>query len=236
MPIYIGQQGKTMKAKIKAMSLITFAALMLMMPLVHAAEPGEPHAGNAMWIEPSTKDLRDTGAGVGYKFNMTVWINLTLSSASWQFKVAYNKGQLNATAAGYTAGDKSDFFHNMTTIPLAPTFGSHNSTHNYVLQAESWMLGPTRSPGYGSLLWIEFSVMAVPPAGQNLTSMIGLIEVYPVGTETYAQQPDGTMIDLTAYDSLYVIPEFSGLAILILLMCVAVITVSAGKLVSISRR
>ena len=226
-----------MKRIYKAISVITFAALMLAIPLVHASEPGIPHAGDAMWIEPETVDLRGTSADVGYQFNVTVFINLTVSSASWEFKLAYNKDHLNATRAGYTAGDKSDFFHNLTTIPLSPTFAVYNTTHDSVLHAESWMLGSTRSPGYGSLAWIEFRIMAVPPSGETYTSMIALVDVYPGGTqETYAQQTDGTKIPLTIYDSTYIIPEFSGLAIIISLMCMAAVTMFARKLICSSHR
>jgi len=178
---------------------------------VHAAIPTEAHAGDVMWTEPSLVSLSTSTVSVGYKFNVTVWINLTESSAAWELKLVYDKTQLNATNTGYTAGDKSDFFKNITTLPLSPTFGSVNATHDFVLCAESWMMGPTRTPGYGSLEWVEFQVMAVPSAGQTLTSTIALSDVYPEGTqETYAQQPDGTKIVLNAFSSTYTITAPGG--------------------------
>jgi len=226
-----------MNGKWKTLSVITFAVLMLAIPLVHADVPTEPQNGDAMWIEPSSVDLRGTSAGVGYKFNVTVFINLTIDSASWQFNLVYNKSHLNATGTGYTAGDKSDFFHNVTTIPLSPTYSTYNTTHDSVLDAESWMLGLTRGPGYGSLAWVEFQVMTVPPSGETYTSMIGLVDLYPSGTmDTYAQQPDGTKIALTSYDSTYTIPEFSGITIVALLMCLAAITILARKVTFSSHR
>jgi len=206
------------KAKILNATLVLLLSLTLVsVPLMlqaHATAPTSPHAGDAIWVEPSLVNLSSPPVSVGYKFNVTVWINLTESSAAWEFKLAYDKDYLNATGIGYTAGGKSDFFHNISTLSLVPSFGSINSTYNYVLHAETWMTGPTRSPGYGSLVWIEFQVMSVPPSGENYTSPIALIDVYPEGTqETYAQQPDGTKLPLNAFGGTYQITGPGGPAV-----------------------
>ncbi len=174
--------------------------------LVRASTPTEPHAGDAMWTEPSLVDLSTATVSVGYKFNVTVWINLTETSASWQFVLAYDKSQLNATRAGYTgpAGAQSDFFSGLTTMKLSASFSVYNATHNYVLCAESWMDGPYRDPGYGSLEWVEFQVMVVPPSGQTYTSLIWLVDVYPGGSQdTYAQDPSSNKIALNAFGTTY---------------------------------
>jgi hypothetical protein len=226
-----------MYGKWKTLVIITFVMLMLAIPFVRADEPTTPHSADAMWIEPSTVDLTGTSAVVGYKFNVTVWINLTETSASWEFSLAYDKSQLNATRVGYTAGSKSDFFSGIATYSLPPSFGVYNTTHDSILCGESWNSGPYRDPGYGSLEWVEFQVMSAPPAGQTITSTIGLVDVYPGGSgDTYAQQPDGTKIAVTSDYSTYTIPEFSGLAIAALLMCMATITILTRKLMCYSRR
>ena len=154
---------------------------------------------NAMWIEPSSINLTTNIHTIGYKFNVTVWINLTVTCWAWQFKMLYNKAQLNATRCGYTAGTRSQFFQNITTIPIAPAFGSYNSTHDYVMHGETWGgSGPMRAPGYGSLSWVEFEVIAVPSKAEVLTSVISISNV-----DTYALDATGTKIPLTRYDSLY---------------------------------
>jgi hypothetical protein len=201
--------------KIRCTVLVIFFAFALVsssfVMLAHADIPIEPHAANAMWIEPSLIDLSTTTVSAGYKFNVTVWINLTLACATWEFKLVYNKGHLSATGAGYTADTKSDFFRNVTTMSLSPTFGSTNATHDYVLHAESWMVGPVRSQGYGSLAWIELEVTSVPSAGDTFTSTIVLVDVYPEGSqETYAQTQDGSFIPLTAYAATYRISSPAG--------------------------
>jgi len=231
-----------MKIKInKIISIVVLAALVLtplvfMTSSVFAAVPDEPHAGDAMWIEPSNITLSTATHSVGYRFNVTVWINLTISSASWQFKVAYDKNHLNATGAGYTAGEKSDFYSNITTIPLPFSFASLNGTHNFVLGAESWLMGSNRGPGYGTLAWIEFEVMVVPPEGEAYTSKIAMDDVSPTG-ETYVQDPDAVKIQLNSYESTYVIPEFIGFLSLVLIICLTTIAMLSIKRRSyISRR
>jgi len=207
------REGKILKAALTLSLVFALVSVTFLLP-VHADTPAEPHAGDAIWVEPLLIDLSTPPVSVGYKFNVTVFINLTVSSASWEFKLSYKKDHLNATRAGYTAGDKSDFFRNLVTLPLSPTFGAINATHNYILSAESWMMGPTRSPGYGSLAWIEFRIVAVPPSGQTYTSMIALSDVYPEGSqETYVQQPDGTKVALNAYSSTYRITAPGGPAV-----------------------
>jgi hypothetical protein len=224
-----------MKRKFKALTIIVFAALVLAIPLVYAAEPQQLEPADAIWIEPSTVDLVAAGADVGYKFNVTVWMNLMESSASWQFELVYNKTLLNATGCGYSAGDKSDFYHNVTTIPLAPKFFVYNSTYDLVTFAESWMLGATRSPGYGSLAWVEFQVL-VHPGNQSLPSMMTFEDL---GTtelaETYAQTTVGTKILLNGYGA-SLTPEFLSLAAVILLMCMITVAVLTRKLKCYSRR
>jgi len=190
----------------------------------YAIVPGGVHAGDSIWIEPSFIDLSDA-VSVGYRFNITVWINLTVSSASWQFKLTYNKNQLNATGCSYTARDRSDFFSNISTVSSVPEFGSLNATHNYVLHNESWSGGGSpRSPGYGGLSWVEFEVMSIPSEGE--TSPIAFVDVYPNGTETYAQKPDKTKIALSAYDC---IPEYSGFLFIVSMISLAVIAILSRK-------
>jgi hypothetical protein len=150
--------------------------------LADAGVPNEPHPANAMWIEPSSIELSTETYDVGHKFNLTVWINITSvlspiqAVTSWQFAISYNKSQLNATKCGYTEGTKSQFFKNITAVPVEPQFGSLNTTHNFVMHGETWISGPKRTiPGYGSLSWVEFEVIAKPPQGQGYASLISLV-------------------------------------------------------------
>ncbi len=207
------REAKILKTALTLLLVFALVSVPLMLP-AHAATPTEPHSADAIWVEPSLTDLSSPPVSVGYKFNVTVWVNMTESSASWEFKMVYDKNLLNATRSRYTAGSKSDFFKDLITMSMAAQFGSVNATHAYVLSAESWMDGPYRDPGYGSLTWIEFQVMAVPPAGENYASIIALSDVYPEGSqETYVQQPDNTKVSLNAFSSAYKITGPGGPAV-----------------------
>jgi len=132
---------------------------------VNALTPLEPHDANAMWIEPSIVELDPGVISVGHKFNVTVWANASKETKGWQFWLLYGSQYINATRAGYTAGDKSEFFKDIIAMPIIPSFKVHNATHNRLDYGEAWLMGPYREPGYGSLCWIEFEVIALPPGG-----------------------------------------------------------------------
>jgi len=206
--------------------ILVLAALLMMRPTF--AQPTEPHDANAMWMESSEIDV--TGVSVGYKFNVTVWINLTEQCAGWQFYLLYDKSLLNVTRCGLTAGDKSDFFKNITTIPLAPSFGVENATHDWVVNGESWIMGDFRDPGYGSLSWIEFEVMTEPP----FTCVLDIsTSHHPDDSKTYALTTVETTpieIELNVYD-VYVIPEFSSwLAVILLSLTFFAALITAKKI------
>ena len=210
------------------LALLIATTLIMAIPLhqVLAAEPTEPHNADSMWIEPSVKDV--SVLSIGEKFNVTVWINVSLTCGAWQFKLIYNKSYLNATECGYTAGAKSDFFKNVpTTVPVTPSFESYNTTHNFVQHGESWLGGTPAGPGYGSLSWVEFQVMA------EMTELPLTLDIssayHPPTSDTYALNFETQAeIPLNVSDA-NIIPEFIPLLILAILSTITVIAVFASK-------
>jgi len=210
-----------MKAKMSKVFCVLVISLLMVLP-VYASVSEEPHDANAMWIERSINDFSTDTVEVGDKFNVTVWANITGSlSASWEFKIAYNKNYFNATGCGYTNGMKSEFFANITTIPLVPAYGMHNTTHDYVLHAELWGLsGPFRNPGYGSLGWVEFAILEIPTEVETFT----LDQCLFYDDETYVQDDLGNKIPLDCSNAIVIIPEFLQFAFFALLMVLTLIT------------
>ena len=150
---------------------------------VYAGTPTIPHDANAMWIEPQAINLNTGAHDIGYKFNVSVWLNVsTVPSTNqvvgaWQSVVAYQSAYLDALNTGYTAGSRSQFFENISAYapPGAPSYGTLGGGWDYVMHGESWLSGAKRVMGYGSLNWIEFNVTAAPPKGGNITSLIRVI-------------------------------------------------------------
>ncbi|MFX1483723.1 MAG: hypothetical protein ACFFCP_11125 [Promethearchaeota archaeon] len=142
-----------------------------------AIEPSEPHQGNALWIEPSTKLIQTAGE----KFNLTVWLNMTEECFAWQLKILFNPTHFNASRVGYTDGEKSDFFSSHEAITVTPII---SYSQGYVIAGETLLENDTRSPGYGSLFWIEFS--------SNSPITEGLFDVSfsePYGADTFVLSP-----------------------------------------------
>jgi hypothetical protein len=164
----------------------------------------QSHPANAIWIEPPQIELNVTLISPGYKFNVTVWANSSVKCGAWQIWLMYPSAYINATRAGYTGpgGFKSDFFKDINTIPVNPSFKVHNTTHNRVEYGETWAgTGPLRDPGYGSLCWIEFNVTNLPTISTDAIldfyAYSGAVRrTYLVNGET------GEKVDLNVYTAL----------------------------------
>ncbi len=145
--------------------------------IVIASEPSEPHQPNALWIEPSTVSVETQGE----RFNLTVWLNITEECFAWQLKILFNSSYFNVSRLGYTDGEKSDFFSDHSTITIPPII---ENIQGYVIVGETLLENDTRSPGYGSLLWIEFSLKTLPNQEQ-----FDFIFSEPYGVDTFVLDP-----------------------------------------------
>lgn len=201
----MGRTKKTLKIGthiVLILIIMSVVRLNLTVLPLYASVPGEPHDADSMWVEPSTIELSTDTHSIGYKFNVTVWVNLTVTCGAWQFKMLYNKNHLDCTGCGYTAGGSSQFFENVTIIPLDPMYGSYNGTHSYVMHGESWFMGDMKGPGYGSLSWVEFEVVAEPLEGKTLTSLIDIAREVAT-TQTFVLDENGVPISLTVSNGIY---------------------------------
>jgi hypothetical protein len=200
---------KSEKTLVELLVFITiFAAMTPMLnliPFAHALEPTEPQNANAMWIEPSTVELDPAMISVGYRFNVTMWANSSLECKGWQFWMYYANAYLNATNTGYTAGTQSEFMQGLTTLGIAPSFKvDFNATHNRLDFGEAWLMGDFRQPGYGSLCWIEFEVVSLPPASTAVDIPLDINEAYALTDppQTYLLYGDGGKRPLGVYNGL----------------------------------
>lgn len=163
------------------MSIFLAVLLLTTLYVYGEANPIEPHPGNAMWLEPSSINLTDRS--IGYKFNVTLWINLTdipdpgTEVGAWQAAIVYNKTLLNFTRYALTErtdiGLKiSQWFKKAGTWKTMSKFdrGSFNDTHDYILPGETWLapdFGEPPNPkapegSFGSLIWAEFQLIDTP--------------------------------------------------------------------------
>jgi hypothetical protein len=181
------------------------------------AQPAEHHSANALWVEPSSITIDINKVSIGYKFNVTVWVNLTDNSFTWQVKLLFNNTYFNATRAGYTAESFSNWATHRTgggTVPVSPVI---DNTKGYVLHGESCM-GADYVPGpiVASLMWVEFQLKKIPP-----TDHLYINFSIPYGEDTFILNPDQETITMSGGINgadIPVIPEFTRVASLILIL------------------
>jgi hypothetical protein len=128
---------------------------------------------NSMWVEPATLNFSTTDTTVGHRFNVTVWLNTSTPTNSWQFYLIYKNAYLKAWRCDYTGNYKSIWAGTLPTSSVTPSFGMHNSTHDYALLGEV-LKSSAEKTGAGSLAWIEFEIIQAPAEGQTLTCELRL--------------------------------------------------------------
>jgi hypothetical protein len=182
-------------------TLIALILVTAMIP-VFAGDPSVPQDADAMWILDSDNSF-DTGTtNPGYLFNVTVWLNMTTDVFCYQIALRYNRTHLKALRSGFTAGVKSQFMEGHTTSTSGPTIDTSFLGNGSVLAFEScYGEDNITAPQHGSLIWIEFEILAVPGKGETLTSKIDISTEYP--TNTFVQDPDLDDIPITPYDADY---------------------------------
>jgi hypothetical protein len=173
----------------RGFAALTVVILLMSMAIIpsFAGTPSEPHAGNAMWIEPSQFNITTASYSKYDTFEMTVWLNITSIPsgdgtvvAGWQFCIVYDKTLLKALSCHYSEGSISQFFEDLSgnTVSTSATVdGSFNGTHNYCLQAEgTYFNSPWGTiPRAGALSVITFEIEEEPAKLGEIKSKIELI-------------------------------------------------------------
>ena len=181
-----------LKGKSKILSTLLTAVLLLGIFPVFAGEPTVPHAGNAVWIEPSLLNFTsDVMAPPNNKFRITVWVNFTTITdgdyvGAWGFAIVYNKNLLKFSA--YDMTDRlppdhpvrpnakiSQWFKSAGVWKVevklpGPVAWPDDANYEYLMPGESWLdidPGEPANPKagewtYGSVVWIEFEIIKYP--------------------------------------------------------------------------
>jgi len=178
------REGRILKRNLKKI-IVSMAVLMLLLsvlPVLAYDVPSTTHPANALWIEPANISFDTSTTSIGYKFNVTVFVNSNVSVASWQFYMLYNKNHLQCNGAWYSGIDEgtdaSELFikAGTTHIATSPSYGSYDSTRDYVLFAESYFSGPYPGPSHcpSSVAYLEFEVVSVPTKGEEFNSLLDI--------------------------------------------------------------
>lgn len=191
------------------------------------SEPTEPHPEDTMWIEPSNKTLDIRTIEPGYRFNVTVWVNVSVPSYSWQAVLIFNSSCFNVTNSGFTGASGSQFFTGLMSMPTPPLVDSINATHDYFGAAETLLTAGPRDPGYGSLCWVEFNVTKLPPVNQQIIKL-ATVEDLQFCSQILDFDLEEIPMDAMWVD-LPVVPEFSQLIMLLIATIASTATVILTK-------
>jgi len=186
----------------KVLVLIAVASMMFAtMPMLQISKAAP---ADSMWVqfEPegvSAKTFKTDTTSVGDKFNVTIWMNITSKDQySWQFKLYYDTTQLLALRAGYTAGGTSKWATHAqggtATTPVPLVIESNYVFWGEALQGEEYVPAGTCD----SLAWVEFQIIAAPPMGGQLTSLLDINN-----EDTYMLDTSLGTIPTTKYSASY---------------------------------
>lgn len=199
--------------------LLAMFAVCNVINIATAAEPTEPHPANALWTEPSTMTIDNTTVEIGYRFNVTVWLNATDFVFTWQTKLLFNPTYFEALRTDYTGVGKSEFFTGHSTIPVVPVI---DNTTGFVLSGES-LLVDFDVTGYGSLIWVEFNLTRIPPQNQLVMNFSNI--------DTFVLDPDleDLTMDIISGTDIPVIPEFPHILMLLIVTAFSAVPVILKK-------
>jgi hypothetical protein len=199
-----------MKAQSK-ISILLLVSVVLIQNVVYQfngtmfAESSGSHDANAMWVEPANVTLSNCTVSLGFKFNITIWLNIT-STNVWGYQIAllYNRTQLKCTRAGWTRDATSAFMEGHDVVHVGPvidtSFFGNGSIAAYECCRGYYYV---TVPNANSTLWAEFEIIAMPSENGSLSSKFDITTWYP--SETFVADLDLIKIDITTYDGIYTI-------------------------------
>jgi len=181
-----------------------------MLPVFAWDVPHQSHEADAMWLEEEETPISNnqrieyntSTTFIGYRFNVTVYINIDFDLICWQFGMMYNHAFLKATGCWYSDGTPFDPVSQLFEKAGSMHYGVvpnlkkyYNTTHDYVLFGESWASGsyPNASTSPASVAYVEFEIVAIPEEGQTHESSISISALYedpPGYVETCVQDSD----------------------------------------------
>jgi hypothetical protein len=155
-----------------------------------------------MWVEPSNMSLTGDSATVGYRFNITIWLNMTQDIFAYQVGLLYNRTQLRCDRADFTDGGTSEYFTGHQSSAWIVPIDTRYLGNGSIMASECCMGGDNVSgPRVGSLIWAEFEVLTLPSSNMSFTSKFDISVVYP--QTTWVKNRDLERIQIAPHDGNY---------------------------------
>ena len=169
-------RNKSEKLTLLGIIALLISSIITVLPVFSALLPRHfPSAGGVgvatFYTTPRDNNFTNPPTTVGTWFTIDIRIANATNIASWQVELSYNKNYL-FTAAANVSYAPDMIFPGGTYSPIAPSTGSENVTHDYVLMTAT----TTGAIEYNSGVWpaskglirISFKIIATPGPGQTL--------------------------------------------------------------------
>jgi uncharacterized membrane protein len=162
-----GKIGGNALAILMLISMLSIANFQTMH--VDANGPLEPHAANAMWIEPSLLEFNTAEHPPGTRFTIVVWENIATDNMwAWQAKLLFDPEYIQVAGVGYTAGTMSEWATYCQIGPVVSPSPVIDNVAGYVMGGETLVTPGDFVPAgtVASLMWVEFEIVKAPGVGQ----------------------------------------------------------------------
>ena len=120
-------------------------------------------------VYPNQNVFYSGGASIGFRFNVTVWVENVSDLGSWQVQMGYDSSVINCTRAWQPTWDTQYVFYGKSSFPMV----SFNTS--YVLLGDA--LVPWSQPkfgGTGKLCIVEFVIVSSLLAGGELSCTLDI--------------------------------------------------------------
>jgi len=121
-----------------------------------------------VYLSPSDNTFDTNAFSLGFKFNVTAWVENVTDLSAYQVRVYYDPLIINATAAWLPTWDSQWAFYGKTSMRLTPVFKS-----NYT-QVGDVIYGDTPFAGTGQLAIFEFQIIKLPSKMGDLSCTLGI--------------------------------------------------------------
>lgn len=126
------------------------------------------HSAVEIYLSPSDNTFNTTTSPLGFKFNVTAWVENVTDLFAYQVRVYYNRTMINATAAWIPTWNPQWVFYGKTSMRLTPVFKTNYTQVGDVIYDDNTFAGT------GQLAIFEFQIIKSPSKMGDLSCTLGI--------------------------------------------------------------
>lgn len=224
-----------MKKKLGTILGFSFAIILIVSVAVF---PSYASPEPTIYLEPTNCIFDAATVSIGYKFNVTVWVNNTAYPYNLmmsQVYIIYNATMINVTdcttrtwpnpttTPSPESWDTEYIFYGKGGVPASAYFPE--PPDNGAIKIGETLIMQTAISGPKKLACFEFTILTLPSEGETLSCTLGIDN-----TKTFLYSQTGKIPDVDKSDGFFqIIPEFSPFLMLLTFMAITIIAIALTK-------